>query len=177
MMEYRGVKVIEYGKVAKPHGLNGEVKLVPFSGDSENIEKIGRVFLKSEGGDGNRLEELHIVARRRHGNAAIVKFEGVRTKEQAERLRGCSLFVYEDELPETGEDEYYWFQLIGLRVCDEDGRFLGEVKNVLGGASQSLLVVADEGKEFYVPMVDAFIVEINLKESKVVVSPIEGLIP
>ncbi len=173
-VDKRGMRIIEYGKVLKSHGVSGEVKVVPFSGDPDNIKNIERVFVRIEGGEG--LDELRIMGQRTQGGVAIVKFKGVDTREQAERLRGRTLLVNVEELPETEEDEYYWFQLVGLRVYDRKGNLLGVVKGLIDRAYQSLLVVSDRDKEFYVPMVDVFVVEINLEESKIVVNSLEDLI-
>lgn len=166
--------IIEYGKVLKPHGIHGEVKVMVFGGELEDLSSIERLVVVC--GFSGEHRELHIEGVKYCANGAIVKFGGVDSKEQAESLRGVTLFVDTEALPERGEDEYYWHELIGLGVYDENGRQLGTVSGLLDRASQSLLVVAGDGDEFYVPMVEVFVKEINLKESKIVIRPLPGLI-
>jgi 16S rRNA processing protein RimM len=166
--------IIEYGKVLRPHGIHGEVKVIVFGGELEDLSAIERLVVVC--GLGGEQRELQIEGVKYRADGAIVKFGGVDSKEQAESLRGVTLFVDTEELPEAEEGEYYWHELIGLGVYDEEGRRLGTVRGLLDRASQSLLVVAGDFGEFYVPMVEVFIKEVNLKESRIVIHLLPGLI-
>ncbi|HSE83539.1 MAG TPA: ribosome maturation factor RimM, partial [Thermodesulfobacteriota bacterium] len=77
---------------------------------------------------------------------------------------------------ETDENEYYWFQLIGLNVYTTDGGYVGKVVNLIDREPQSLLIVKDREREYLVPMIDTIIKQINLENSQIVISPIEGLL-
>jgi 16S rRNA processing protein RimM len=166
--------LIPFGKISKIHGLSGEVRIFPFSRHLENLSRLERFFIQKEGEEKPR--EFKIIQRKLEKESAIVKLEGVKSIDDAEELRGCSIMVETSDLVETEENEYYWFQLIGLMVYTTEGRYIGRVEDLMYRTSQSLLVVKEDEKEFLIPMIDAVIKEINLKDSTIVISPTKGLL-
>lgn len=165
--------LIKYGKIVKKHGLSGEVKVFPFSGELYSFDKLSALFLSLK--DSNPKKFL-IERKRYHKNLVIVKLKGIDTPEEAEKLCGYAILIDSNELPDTEDDEYYWFQLIGLKVTTEDNEFIGTVSSLLDTSAQPILVVKNNSREFMIPMVDKFVKEIDLENSKIVIDPIEGLI-
>ncbi len=166
--------LIHFGKVSKTHGLSGEVKIVPFSRRLENLLRLERVFIQKQGEE--KPLEFKIIGRKLEKESVIVKLEGVKSVDDAERIRGCSVMVKISDLAETEENEYYWFQLIGLRVYTTDGKYIGHVEDLIDRISQSLLIVKEGKKEFLIPMINTVVKEINLKDSTLVISPPKGLL-
>ena len=160
-------RLIEYGKITKPRGLRGEVRVVAFSGDASALETASRVFVKPEGADAPRPFE--ITDRKVSGAYAVLTFAGVDTREGSDGLRGASVMVAAQDLPEPGEGEYYNFSLIGLAVA-EGGKPLGAVTEIVQGGGQSVLVVTDGGGgEILIPMAEKFIERIDGEGGTVVV--------
>jgi 16S rRNA processing protein RimM len=166
--------LIPFGKISKPHGLSGELRIHPFSRQLENLSRLERIFIQKVGKE--KPQEFTIIQRRLDKKSAIVELEGVKSVDDAEKLRGCSVMVDISDLADTEEGEYYWFQLIGLKVYTTEGGYLGLVENLIDRTSQSLLVVKEGEKEFLIPMIDTVVKEINLKDSRIVVSPLSGLL-
>jgi 16S rRNA processing protein RimM len=166
--------LIPFGRVSKTHGLSGEVRILPFSRSLENLSRLERFFIKTKGEE--KPDEFKIIRKRLEEHSAIVKLEGIKSVDEAERLRGCIVLVEPSQLLETKENEYYWFQLIGLRVYTTEGRYLGLVEDLIDRASQSLLVVKEDRKEHLIPMIETIVRDINLKDSRIVISPINGLL-
>lgn len=167
--------LIAYGKITKAHGLSGGLKLLPFSRLPESLNSIKRIFIDSPGKRGPepfRLEECRF-----DKSSAIVRLEGIDSIEDAEGLIGRDVYIDESDLPGLEEGEFYWFELIGLDVYTEDGGYVGRVESLIDRALQSLLVVKDGRKEALIPLSEPIIKEINLKESKIIISPVEGLLP
>lgn len=165
--------LINYGKITRPHGLKGEVILTPFSRQTENLPGIKSVFIEKSAGGG--AERFEITGCRLHKGSAIVRLDGVDSIDEAEGFRGAAVFVDISELPDLEEDEYYWFQLVGLDVRTEDGRLIGKVESLIDRAHQSVLVVRGGGKEVLIPLSEPIIKEIDIKNSSIVITPIEGL--
>jgi 16S rRNA processing protein RimM len=166
--------LIAYGKITKAHGLSGGLKLLPFSRLPESLNSIKRIFIYSPGNQGPEpfgLEECRF-----DKGSAIVRLEGIDSIEQAEKLIGRDVYIEKSDLPELEEGEFYWFELIGLETYTEDGRYVGRVDSLIDRALQSVLVVRDGGKEALIPLSEPIIKEINLKESKIIISPVEGLL-
>ncbi len=165
--------LIAYGKVIKPHGLSGEVKVLPFSGEFSSFKNFSTLYISQEIKNPPKFE---ISRSRNQTNHIIVKLQGIDSIEDAQRLKGLTVFINKEELPEKEEDEYYWFELIGMDVFDMDGKQIGKVKDIIDNTAQPLLVIKNNSDEYLVPLVEKFVEDIDLTNSKIVINPIEGLI-
>ncbi len=166
--------LIHFGRVSKTHGLSGEVRIFPFSRKLENLSKLERIFIQKKGEE--KPLEFKIVRRRLEKHSAIVELEGIKSVDAAEELQGCIVLVEASDLPETEENEYYWFQLIGLRVYTTEDKYVGKVEDLIERASQSLLVVKKDRKDRLIPMINTIVREINLEDSRIVIFPLKGLL-
>ena len=156
------------------HGLSGEVKFVPFSRQLDNISTLERIFIIKS--PGSSPIELAIAKSRIHNNTAVFKIQGIDSIEDAEKLVGNVIHVEISDLKDLGDDEYYWFDLIGLKVYTEEGQYIGEVENLIDRSLQSLLIVKNEGKEHLIPLTEPIVKEIDLGQSKIIINAIKGLL-
>ena len=168
--------LIKYGKITKRHGLSGEVKVFPFSREFDNLENLKEVYIEIS--TEKSPKKLQITHKRFQKNFAIIKFKGIDTPEDADKLKNRNLLIDEKYLSELEEDEYYWHKLIGLKVYGKSDEYIGTVSNLMDNTAQELLVIKDKikDKEYLVPFVREFISDINFDESKIVIEPIEGLL-
>jgi len=167
--------LIAYGKITKAHGLSGGLKLLPFSRLPESLNSIERIFIDIPGTQAPR--PYRIEEYRFDKGSAVIRLEGIDTIEEAEKLTGRDVYIEKSDLPGLGEGEFYWFELIGLDVYTEEGLYVGKVDSLIDRALQSVLVVRKGDKEALIPLSEPIIEEINLKESKIIISPVEGLLP
>ena len=166
--------LISFGKITKAHGLAGEVKFLPHSGELDNISTLQRIFIyKSQG---SPPSELTIAKCRIQKNSAILKIKGVNTIEDAERLIGSVVYADTSDFIELEEGEFYWNDLIGLNVYTDESKFIGVVDSLIDRSMQSLLVVKNNDKEHLIPLTEPIVKEINLEESKIIITLIEGLL-
>jgi 16S rRNA processing protein RimM len=156
------------GEVGKPHGLEGEVYVMPISDDPTRFEPGSALIHETAG-------PLRVALARRHRNRLLVRFEGVTTRSQAEGLRGA-LFVAPEHLRELEAGEYWQHEITGCRVVDRAGTLVGTVARVVPGAAQDLLAVDTERGERLVPAVRAIVVEVDVGAGVVVVDPPPGLL-
>ena len=166
--------LINYGKITRPHGLKGEVVLIPFSRRPDNLPGISHIYVERK--NSREPEMMAVSACRLQKGAAVVKLKGVDSIDDAEELRGAAVLVDTDELEGLEEDEYYWFDLIGLGVYTEDGAFVGKVEDLIDRAEQSVLIVRNAGAETLIPLAEPIIKEIDLESSKIVITPVDGLL-
>lgn len=143
---------VRIGKVGRPHGIDGAF-FVEQPSDDPRWWKTGASFLAG----GTRVE---VVAHRTSSGRPVIKVEPA-----AER--GALLEVERDELPPTGEDEYYAFELVGLAVVEEGGRELGTVKAVTAGVANDVLEL-DSGA--LLPMVEDCVRTVDLDARRIVVA-------
>jgi 16S rRNA processing protein RimM len=106
----------------------------------------------------------------------LVSFVGVEDRDAAERLRGLTLWIDENDRRDLESDEYWPEDLIGLEVRDPEGKPLGSIVAVDAESPQSRLTVATARGEFIVPLVTALVPEVNQEDGYLVVDPIEGLL-
>jgi 16S rRNA processing protein RimM len=168
---------IEVGRVSRPHGVRGEVRVIP---DSDNPERFadGSVLYARPArsrfarADGVERSRLTIDTVRGEPAFPIVAFLGIADRETAEGLRGFILEVPGKELPVLVSDEFYPFDLEGLAVKDPQGSVVGRIKEVIDSPAHPLLAIdLDSGCEVLVPFVLAAVLDVDLSEGYVVVAP------
>jgi 16S rRNA processing protein RimM len=158
---------IAVGYVRGPHGLDGELKVESLSDNPERFT-IGAVF---RAGDSS----VTIRSLRSHRGALLVGFDGVDRREQADKLRGLYLEIPEAALATLDTDEYYRFQLIGLKVRDMGGNVLGRLEEVLDTGANDVYIVRNENSELLVPAIEAVVKEVDLAAGTMVVDLPPGL--
>ncbi|WP_353473757.1 ribosome maturation factor RimM [Salipiger sp. H15] len=165
-------EMICVGVLGGAFGVHGEVRLKSYTAEPEAIADYAP--LTSE--DGSRSFELQITRPLKGGFAA--RLSGVRTKEEADALKGLQLFAPRDRLPDLPDDEYYYTDLIGLTVLDTGGAEIGKVKAVLNhGASDLLeLIVPGTSGTVLLPFTRAVVPTVDLASGRIIADPPEGLL-
>ena len=166
--------LISFGKISKVHGLSGEVRVAPFSRQLDNISTLEKIFIVQT--PDSSPVELTITKSRVHKNTAVFKIQGIDSIEDAEKLVGKVIHVEMSDLQELEDDEYYWFDLIGLKAYTEQGQYIGEVKDLIDRSLQSLLVVKNGDKEHLIPLTEPIVKQVDLEHSKIIINPISGLL-
>jgi 16S rRNA processing protein RimM len=116
------------------------------------------------------VRPLEIESVRENHGGFLIKFKGVDNLAEAEKLRAHSLAVPDDELVELEEDEYWHWQLEGLKAFSPDGQPLGVLKEVVQSPAHDLyLVETSDGKTHWVPAVRQYVPEIDVENGRVVV--------
>lgn len=159
------------GVIAGAFGVKGEVRLKSFCSDPTAIAGYGP--LQTE--DGAR--KFTVTLTRPVAGGLGARLSGVATKEEADALRGTSLYVGRDRLPALGSDEFYHADLIGLEVRDTGGAQVGVVHAVLNhGAGDLLEIARPSGQEpLLLPFTRAVVPTVDLVAARIVVDLPEGL--
>lgn len=159
---------IEVGRISRPHGVHGEVRIVA---DSDNPERFvpGSVLHARPGRPGmagprqREQVRLTVVSFRGGEDFPIVAFAEVAGRDAADELRGFVLEVRSSQLPELEEDEFYPFDLEGLQVRNGAGTPVGVVAEVVDSPAHAILVVTlAAGGETMVPFVLAAVPVVNV---------------
>jgi 16S rRNA processing protein RimM len=157
------------GVVGAPHGVRGEVKVHPRTDVADRFRKGSRLLCDGIG-------EL-VIASVRGADVPIVRFDGLTTRNDAERIRGHNLRVSRAEARRAAKDAYLWADLLGLRAETPDGRTLGIVSEVLRAGETDVLVVRAEGSrdELMLPAIASVVREVDIAGGRIVVVPQEVL--
>ena len=166
--------LVMIGEIVKPHGIRGEVKVYTYSERPENFSHYKQVVLQAPAGDGTTVYK--VVKSRVQGKLAILQLEGLASREAAENLQGSSVWLEKTDLPELDGDEYYWHQLLGMRVFTDTGRELGAVAGFFSTRAHDIMAVTGEGREYLIPVKEEIITEIDDRNGKLVVADFPGLL-
>ena len=159
------------GTFAGAFGVHGETRLKSFCAEPADIAIYTPLYTQ----DGRAFPVIVLTGQA--ANGFIARVDGVSSKEDADALKGVSLYADRARLPHLPDDEYYHADLIGLAVHDTGGALLGSVKNVLNHGAGDLLDIQLNGSSDTVllPFTLAAVPTVDLKSGRIVADPPEGL--
>lgn len=166
------------GRVAKAHGVSGELLVEVRTDDPESRFAQGTI-LAGKPARGGPTREYAIESVREHGGRLLVRLAGVADRDSADAMRGVLFVVDSDDLPPIDDpDEFYDHQLEGLAVRTVDGLHLGAVVEVIHTAAGELLAVGggDDESQVLVPFVGAIVTSVSLADKVIEIDPPEGLL-
>lgn len=166
---------VEVGRITDAWGVKGWFKVQSYSSDPEALFAAKTWFLQpAEKGAKSFFSgtvSLCVRQARTHSDSVVAWAHGVDDRDGAEALRGARIFVPRASFPATGDDEYYWVDLIGLAVLNREGVLLGTVRELLATGPQTTLVLAyeHEGKpqERMIPFVSAYVDKVDLAARRI----------
>lgn len=162
----------QLGYITKAHALQGEVQIFLDVDNPEKYQKMESVFVDR---DGSLIPFFIESIASLNGQKAIVAFEDVETREQAEQLVSSKLYLPLSFLPDLGEGNYYYHQLIGCTLYDGDLE-IGIILDVYENQAQNILSIDHKDKEVLVPLSEHIISNVDIKASKVIAKLPEGLL-
>jgi len=162
------------GRLVRTQGIKGEVRVS--SPGREALEQSRGKAVYLEDPEGNR-KAFTVIASRPLRGLTVLAFQEIKSIEEAQKLIGCSVYVSKANLNPLPPDEFYWYQLWGIRVETEGGKFLGILEEVFPTGSNDVFVVRKEGKEILLPATDEVVARVDLRERIMVIRPLEGLLP
>lgn len=163
---------LELGQIVNVKGLKGEVKVNPFTENIDRFEELKTVLIKFK----NESKEFEIEKVGYHKNQVILKFKGINTIEEAEKLRNSYILINRNDLEPLEEGVYYITDLLGLEVYTEGGTLLGKVDDIYNTGSNDIYVVKDDlGKQKLLPGIPEVLKNVDLEHGKIIVNLIEGL--
>ncbi|AMA44963.1 ribosome maturation factor RimM [Pseudomonas monteilii] len=129
--------LIVVGKIFSVHGVRGEVKVYSFTDPIENLLDYPRWTLRHEG----VVKQAELVSGRPSQKGLVVKLKGLDDRDEARLLSGYDICVERSLLPNLTDGEYYWYQLVGLSVINQDEHLFGKVDHLLETGANDVLVV------------------------------------
>jgi len=160
--------LVAIGKVLKPHGVRGELRVQILTDFPERFHETSEVHLVSPEG---LVLPRAVEGIRFHSTWVLMKLAGIKDPETVGKFRGWLVTVPEAELVELEPDEYWHFQLEGLEVRDESGAVLGRLEEVLQTPGHDLYSVRGPSGEILIPAVAEFVVSVDVEAGLMVVRP------
>lgn len=179
---------VEVGRIVDAWGIQGGIKVQPFSSDPQALFSSRRWFLKPSDGPAPGKPKLgtsaplprllKVTQSRRQGALVVARVQDVADRNAAEALKGARIFVSRQSFPTAKDGEYYWIDLIGLAVVNREGEMLGTVTDLLDTGAHCVLrlrrpdAAADakgDEAERLIPFVDAFVDQVDLVGRRITV--------
>ena len=169
-------KWMSIGEIVAPHGLKGDIRIKPSSDFPERFTKPGKRWIQ-------KANELPTEIKLIKGilipgkSIYVLSIEGVSDRSSAENIIGWKLIIPIDSRPNLSNDEYHYFDLIGLEVkTGVQKKLIGYVTDLIKGGNDLLEIELLEGKKVLVPFVKAIVPEVAIKEKWVLINPPPGLL-
>lgn len=167
-IEAAGQQRVVMGSLTSPYGIKGWLKVYSHTSPMDRILEYPFWCIEKNGVE----HSYNVLNGRRQGKGLVVQLEGVDTREAAEALGGSTIRLATDDLPSLAEDEYYWYQLEGLKVVTLEGAQLGVVDHLFETGANDVLVVkgGSDGRERLLPFIpDEVITRVDLEAGSMTV--------
>jgi 16S rRNA processing protein RimM len=152
------------GQFAAPHGVRGFSRVRTYTESPDALMSFRCWWV----GDGEWFEPTEWAEAELKGDRLVARLPDVLDREAAQALAGREIAVPRDELPDTGDDEVYWADLVGLEVVNLAGEALGRVERLFSNGANDILVVGGD-TERLIPCVDAYVREVDLEAGRLTV--------
>lgn len=149
---------IVLGHIGAPYGVKGWVKIHSDTEDPQAILEYSPWFLRRAGDKRGQWREAELEDGRAQGKGIVGKFAGCDDRDAAARLRGNEIAVRREQLPEPAKGEYYWVDLVGLRVLNSADIELGVVDHLMATGANDVLVVRGD-RERLIPFVMGHVIK------------------
>ena len=156
-------KYIIIGKIGAPHGIRGWLKIQSYTENKDQIFSYQPWYLFQQD-----IEQVCIVEQTRlQHDTLFAKLKGIETPEAARLLTGKEIAIPREQLPTLKQNEYYWNDLIGLTVINQDGQPYGKVIYLMATGSNDVLVIKNT-KEHAIPFIwDEVILSVDLIKKEI----------
>jgi len=166
-------ELIEIGRVVKTHSLKGYVRVRLFSDTLKDYISQKEVSIRKKDGS---FQNLKIEKTQPYKGDLLIKFEGLSHIDDVVDMVKSTLYLKKTLLPPLEKDEYYHFQLRGLKLMTKEGSFIGTVTEIISTAANEVLVVKDGQKEHLIPFIGDVIDKVDLDGGLILINPLEGLL-
>jgi len=162
----------EIGYIIKPHGLKGALHIKLDVDVPEEYKEMESVIVKT----GDNLIPFFISSLQLSGDRGFMKLEDINSEEEAREFKSCQLLLPIEALPELPEGKFYYHDVIGYQVIDEQQGALGIVENIFTGGNQDLISMKYQNKEVLIPVADDIVLRANHGQKEIMVDLPAGLL-
>lgn len=164
-------------EVLRPHGVRGEVRVRILTDYPERLE-IGRTLYLGTSVEETEATPLTLTRVRIQDDYGILQFESIANRNDVEHWRGQFLMIPISEAVPLEDDEFYAYQLIGVKLLTPSGDLIGVVRDIMEtGANDVFIVESSEHGQLLIPDIPGMWVDLNFDEGFATVELPEGLIP
>jgi len=161
------------GKITRPHGVHGTVRVVPITDDPQRFQLLSKVYINKKNDSRILYNIVNLQITNRY---VLLNLQDINTRNDAEILRDCYIEIPRQECLPLPEGRYYYFELVGFSVVSSQGMVVGELENIYSYPANDVYVVKNNKKEILIPAVDEFIENIDYEAGIITINSIDGLL-
>lgn len=160
------------GKIINTHGIKGEVKVFPLTNSIGRFDYLKVAYI------GEKKIKVELEKVKYHKNLAILKFKEYNDINEILFLKDSFIYVDEEGIVVLPDNHFFIYDLLESQVFDLESNLIGTVVDVIQGPSNDIYVVksAENNKDYLIPAVKQFIIDVNIIDKRIVINPIEGMI-
>ncbi len=163
-------RYLTIGRVLKPWGYRGELKIEIMTDFPDRFASLKTVFL------GEAAKPFAVEHARITGKSVRLKLKGIDTPEAGARLRNQLVQIPTEEAVPLPPGHYYLYQLVGLRVKTTQGENIGQVVDILETGANDVYVVRNDDREILIPAIEPVVKKVDLENGELIIEPMEGLL-
>ena len=151
---------IMLGKINGLYGVRGWVKVFSYTKPITNILNYSPWQVYQQG----QWQTVLAPEGQAHGKGIVARLESCHDRQEAARFLGADIAIYREQLPSLPEDEYYWSDLIGLTVINQENIILGQIEYLLETGANDVMVVTGKGERLIPLVFKEIVLEVNLAQ-------------
>jgi 16S rRNA processing protein RimM len=156
------MELVALGKVAKPQGIKGEVKIQLYIDSNFDLSKVKRAYA-------NNFGQLAVKHMRVNKGFAYVLFEGICTREQAETLRNCEISVEKQSIVFKDKTTFFVEDIVGSQIVDQNNNLVGELVDVEQYGAADVWVMRADGRNYMFPYIPKIVQKVLPNQKLIVV--------
>ncbi len=162
---------VAVGYVLRAHGVRGNVLIKPLTDNPNRFKEIDEIMIERAG----RIESHRVTEKTDSPKGWILRFDGIETRDEAEKLKGAYLLIRTEELPELEEGSYYDFDLVGIEVFTVSGEKLGQIIEIEKYPANDVYVVEGDAGKLMLPATLEVVRKVDMDNKRMEVELLDGL--
>jgi 16S rRNA processing protein RimM len=164
-------ELYKVGTIANTHGIKGELKIIP------NTDFIEERFKKNSSLYIDEKIKVTVSSSRVHKGNVLVSFKEFPSINDVEQFKGLDIFVSGDDRDQLDGENYYYDQIIGLEIFDQDNNLIGTVQDIISLPSNDVwTVLSPEKKEYLIPFISDYVKKVDVENNRADIEVVEGLL-
>lgn len=166
------MELLEIGRIVRPHGLTGRMKVLSYLESQEVLDGLDRLYI---GRGARNTSAFPVQAVQKGRGSFILKLGGIEDRDGVSELVGSSVWMPADAMVKLSDGEFYWHEIIGLEVVTIEGRTLGRIESVFPTGSNDVYVCRGAGGEILLPAIGDVVLDIDKDQGRMTVRLLKGL--
>jgi 16S rRNA processing protein RimM len=167
------MELIAIGRISKPIGTRGELKILPLTDTIERFVGLKSVWV---GCDETTVDLFDISVVRVDAKQVVMSLQGIESAQESEKFRNCYIFIPKEKIVALPTGSYFMDDVLGCEVVTEEQKHVGKIVDLLSLPANDVWVVRKDTKEILIPAVKAIVRKVDVRTKRITIHALEGLL-